>query len=147
MERYLGTTKYDAKIRRITLKKEIAEYMGMEEGDYVDYFRIGEDIVIRKRPKDHKNATDINTIVPPGTKSEDVNLIMNAAQKISGHYKMGQQPDNMEMIKIVAEVMQTFPPEYPEDRKLEMLDMSIRVAKELFSKVRITIMGNPEKRN
>jgi len=145
MEEYLGTTKYDAKIRRITLKKMIAEYMDMREGDFIDYYKVGEDIIIRKRPREYKDATDINSIIPIGTDLEDVKLILDAADIISKHYMLGQQPDNIEMIKIVAEVMQTYPVGYSEEKKLEMLDMSIRAAKELFSKTSLVIVGKSKR--
>ena len=67
---------------------------------------------------------------------------MDVANKISEHYTMGQQPDNIEMIGIVAEAMKIYPKEYSEKRKSEMLDVSIRLAKELFSKVRFVVMDN-----
>jgi hypothetical protein len=50
-ERYLGTTKYDSKVRRITLLKRIAEMLDVKEGDHIEYYQIDNEIIIRKQEK------------------------------------------------------------------------------------------------
>jgi len=47
-ETLLGATKYDGKIRRITLLKTVADKLNMRDGDEIEYYFNGEDIIIRK---------------------------------------------------------------------------------------------------
>ena len=56
-ERYLGTTKYDTKLGRITLLKRIAEKMNMRDGGFIEFYEIDNEIVIRKA-----NNIDYRTI-------------------------------------------------------------------------------------
>jgi len=50
MEKFLGRSKYDGKIRRITLLKEVSDLLDMEDGDYVYYFEKDGEIILRKEP-------------------------------------------------------------------------------------------------
>jgi hypothetical protein len=47
-ETLLGSTKYDGKIRRITLIKTVADKLNMHDGDEIEYYYNGTDVIIRK---------------------------------------------------------------------------------------------------
>ena len=47
-EEYIGSSKFD-KLRRVSIIKPVAEKMGLKEGDEVNFYSIGSEIVIRKR--------------------------------------------------------------------------------------------------
>lgn len=47
-ETLLGSSKYDGKIRRITLIKNVADRLNMHDGDEIQYYYNGEDVIIRK---------------------------------------------------------------------------------------------------
>jgi len=52
-ETLLGSTKYDGKIRRITLIKTVADLLKMQDGDEVYYYYDGKDVIIRKEQQIH----------------------------------------------------------------------------------------------
>lgn len=144
MEEYLGSSKYDGKIRRITLIKKVSDQMKMNDGDIVDYYKVGNDIIIRKsQPREIKQIQDL---IPKGTSFEDSKAIIEAAFAISKHFVLrgDYEPNGEEMVTIAAEAMNHYPQEYSNERKGEMLDLSVKVAKEIVTKIRVFNISDPD---
>jgi bifunctional DNA-binding transcriptional regulator/antitoxin component of YhaV-PrlF toxin-antitoxin module len=66
---YLGSSKYDGKIRRITLIKKVADMLNMEDGDTILYLKKDGDIIIRRESKDTEWIPMFENISPKSAKA------------------------------------------------------------------------------
>jgi len=145
MEEYYGSSKYDGRIRRVTLVKRVSDYLGMEDGDTVVYYKIGNEMVIRKLQQT-REIRQIEDIIPQGTPFEDAKAMINAAYAISKHYTLRDDngPSGEEMIAIAAEAMAHYPEEYSNEKKAEMLKISIEISKDFVVKMRHFDLTRPD---
>ena len=142
-EMYLGKSKYDGNIRRVTLIKAVADKLEMRDGDILTYWEIGNDIVIRKEKRDPKDAPQMMDFIPDGTPLEEVQMIMKAAFDIADYFNSNRsEPTGVEMIEIAEKASANFPEDYSKEKKGEMLQISINLAKNLISKTRIVPMAD-----
>ena len=130
MEEYLGSTKYDGKIRRITLIKRVSDKMDMKDGDFINFYKIGNDIVIRKQESEKREPL-LHTIIPKETSKNDRDAIWNAGMKIQKEFEFRKTPDNMEMLRIIKKAFESYPEEYTDEKKMELFELSVKVAKSL----------------
>jgi len=144
MEEYYGSSKYDGRIRRVTLVKRVSDYLGMEDGDTLVYYKIGNEILIRKdKPKEAKQLQDI---IPEGTPFEDSKAMIHAAYAIAKHFTLRSDdgPSGEEMIAIAGEAMAYYPEGYSNEKKSEMLKISIEISKEVVVKMRHFDLTKPD---
>lgn len=137
MEEKLGESKYDGKIRRVTLIKKVADYLDMKDGDIVSYWKIGNDIVIKKEATGVQSSPQITDYIPEGTPMEEIKMIMNASMDIADYFVSSKkQPTAIEMFEISEKVASHFPDEYSKEKKAEMMKISVAVAKNVMSKTK-----------
>ena len=138
MENYLGESKYDGKIRRVTLIKKVADKLDMHDGDMLSYWEIGNEIVIRKVKKDSTDYSKDFDIIPVGTPLEEIKMISAAAFDIADYFvSTRNEPSGVEMIEITEKASRHFPVSFSKEKRGDMLKMSIELAKNVVSKTSV----------
>ena len=138
MEELLGQTKYDGNIRRVTLLKKVADMLDMHDGDLLAYWKIGNDVVIRKVKHDFTDHSKDYDIIPVGTPLEEIKLITAAAFDIADYFVAARdEPSGVEMIEITEKAARHFSDSFSKEKRGEMLKMSIELAKNVVSKTKI----------
>jgi hypothetical protein len=138
MENYLGESKYDGKIRRVTLIKKVADKLDMHDGDMLSYWEIGNEIVIRKVKKDSTDYSKDFDIIPVGTPLEEIKMISAAAFDIADYFvSTRNEPSGVEMIEITEKASRHFPDSFSKEKRGDMLKMSIELAKNVVSKTSV----------
>ena len=138
MENYLGESKYDGNIRRVTLIKKVADKLDMHDGDMLSYWEIGNEIVIRKVKHDFKDAPQIYDYIPEGTPFEEAKMMLEASFDIAEYYVSSkEEPSGVDMIEIAEKASQHFPETFSKEKRGEMLRISIELAKNIMSKTKI----------
>lgn len=138
MEELLGQTKYDGNIRRVTLLKKVADMLDMHDGDMLAYWKIGNDVVIRKVKHDFTDHSKDYDIIPVGTPLEEIKMITAAAFDIADYFvSTRDEPSGVEMIEITEKAAKHFPDSFSKEKRGEMLRMSIELAKNVISKTSI----------
>ncbi len=138
MEELLGQTKYDGNIRRVTLLKKVADMLDMHDGDLLAYWKIGNDVVIRKVKYDYADHSKDFEIIPVGTPLEEIKMITAAAFDIADYFvSTKDEPSGVEMIEITDKAAKHFPDSFSKEKRGEMLRMSIELAKNVVSKTSI----------
>ena len=147
MEVYLGESKYDGNIRRVTLIKKVADKLDMHDGDMLSYWEIGDEVVIRKVKKpDYSDYSNNHDIIPVGTPLEEIKMITAAAFDIADHFvSTKEEPTGVEMIEITEKAAQHFPDTFSKEKRGEMLRLSIELAKNVVSKTHIVNLVKSEK--
>ena len=148
-ETYLGKSKYDGRIRRVTLIKKVAEMLDMHDGDILTYWEIGHEVVIRKEVHETEEGLQVSDIIPVGTPYEEVKMMLEAAFEIGDYYNANRsEPTGVEMIEITEKAARHFPDTFSKEKRGEMLRMSIELAKNIISRTRIIpLVGDePEER-
>ena len=141
MENYLGESKYDGNIRRVTLIKKVADKLDMHDGDMLSYWEIGDEIVIRKVKKDPTFAPQIYDYIPEGTPFEEAKMMIDASFDIAEHYVSSRDdPSGIELIEIAEKASRHFPDTLSKEKRGEMLRISIELAKNIMSKTKIESM-------
>ncbi len=144
-EVYLGKSKYDGRIRRVTLIKKVADILDMHDGDVLTYWEIGQEVVIRKEIHDVSESPQISDFIPEGTPYEEFKMIMEAALEIGDYYNTNRvEPTGVEMIEITEKASRHYPESFSKEKRGEMLRMSIALAKNIVSKTRIIDMVGEE---
>ena len=145
MELYLGETKYDGNIRRVTLIKKVADKLDMHDGDMLSYWEIGDEIVIRKVKHDFTDHTKDYDIIPIGTPLDEIKMITAAAFDIAEYFvSTKDEPSGVEMIEITEKASKHFPDSFPKEKRGEMLRMSIEMAKNVVSKISVVDLTQKE---
>ena len=140
MENYLGESKYDGNIRRVTLIKKVADKLDMHDGDMLSYWEIGNEIVIRKVKHDFIDRSKDFDIIPAGTPLEEIKMIAAAAFDIADHFvSTKDEPSGVEMIEITEKASKHFPESFSKEKRGEMLNLSIELAKNVISKTSINL--------
>ena len=83
---HLGCTKYDTRNRRITLLKRISEKMDMKEGDFIEFYEIDNEIIIRKA-----NNIDYRTICEQIIKTTDEEELKKKIADLKNMISEGEQ--------------------------------------------------------
>ena len=145
MENYLGESKYDGKIRRVTLIKKVADKLDMHDGDMLSYWEIGNEVVIRKVKQDFTDHSKDFEIIPVGTPLEEIKMITAAAFDIAEYFvSTREEPSGVEMIEITEKASKHFPDSFSKEKRGDMLRMSIELAKNVVSKTSIVDLTQEE---
>ncbi len=145
MELYLGESKYDGNIRRVTLIKKVADKLDMHDGDMLSYWEIGDEIVIRKVKHDYVDHSKDLDIIPVGTPLEEIKMIMAAAFDIAEYFvSTRDEPSGVEMIEITEKASKHFPDSFSKEKRGDLLRMSIEVAKNVVSKTSVVDLTQKE---
>ena len=145
MENYLGESKYDGKIRRVTLIKKVADKLDMHDGDMLSYWEIGNEIVIRKVKYDFTDHSKDFDIIPVGTPLDEIKMITAAAFDIAEYFvSTRDEPSGVEMIEITEKASKHFPDSFSKEKRGDMLRMSIELAKNVVSKTSIVDLTQEE---
>lgn len=145
MENYLGESKYDGKIRRVTLIKKVADKLDMHDGDMLSYWEIGNEIVIRKVKHDYTDHSKDFDIIPEGTPLDEIKMITAAAFDIAEYFvSTRDEPSGVEMIEITEKASKHFPDTFSKEKRGDMLRMSIELAKNVVSKTSIVDLTQEE---
>lgn len=144
MENYLGESKYDGNIRRVTLIKKVAEKLDMHDGDMLSYWEIGDEIVIRKvKQHDLKDAPQVYDYIPEGTPFEEAKMMLKASFDIAEYFvSTKEEPTGVRMFKIAEKASSHFPDSFSEEKRGDMLRISIELAKNIMSKTKIINLIN-----
>jgi len=145
MENYLGESKYDGKIRRVTLIKKVADKLDMHDGDMLSYWEIGNEVVIRKVKNDFTDHSKDFEIIPVGTPLDEIKMITAAAFDIAEYFvSTREEPSGVEMIEITEKASKHFPDSFSKEKRGDMLRMSIELAKNVVSKTSIVDLTQEE---
>ena len=145
MENYLGESKYDGNIRRVTLIKKVADKLDMHDGDMLSYWEIGNEIVIRKVKHDYADHSKDFDIIPVGTPLDEIKMITAAAFDIAEYFvSTRDEPSGVEMIEITEKASKHFPDSFSKEKRGDMLRMSIELAKNVVSKTSIVNLTDSE---
>ena len=145
MENYLGESKYDGNIRRVTLIKKVADMLDMHDGDMLSYWEIGNEIVIRKVKHDYTDHSKDFDIIPVGTPLDEIKMITAAAFDIAEYFvSTRDEPSGVEMIEITEKASKHFPDSFSKEKRGDMLRMSIELAKNVVSKTSIVDLTQEE---
>lgn len=146
MEEYLGESKYDGNIRRVTLIKKVADMLEMKDGDHLSYWKIGNEIVIRKVKKEIADSPQVYDFIPMGTPLEESTMMIRASMDIAEYYvSTKKEPEGSQLAEVKEKVLSYFPKYLPQEKREEMLRISIELAKNLMSKTKIIVEdGTPE---
>jgi|GEM_PF-5594251 len=139
MENYLGESKYDGNIRRVTLIKKVADKLDMHDGDMLSYWEIGDEIVIRKvKQYEFKEAQQVYDYIPEGTPLEEAKMMVEASFDIAEYYVSSkEEPTGVQMIEIAEKASNHFPDTFSKEKRGEMLRISIELAKNIMSKTKV----------
>lgn len=145
MENYLGESKYDGNIRRVTLIKKVADKLDMHDGDMLSYWEIGNEIVIRKVKQDLTDHSKDFDIIPVGTPLDEIKMITAAAFDIADYFvSTRDEPSGVEMIEIAEKASKHFPDSFTKEKRGDMLKISIDLAKNVVSKTSIVNLTQKE---
>ena len=145
MENYLGESKYDGNIRRVTLIKKVADKLDMHDGDMLSYWEIGNEIVIRKVKHEYTDHSKDFDIIPVGTPLDEIKMITAAAFDIAEYFvSTREEPSGVEMIEITEKASKHFPDSFSKEKRGDMLRMSIELAKNVVSKTSIVNLTDSE---
>lgn len=143
VEEFIGESKYDGRIRRVTLIKKVAEMLEMEDGDVLGYWKIDGEIVIRKYKRN--TYPKLYTFFPQECSIEESKMIISAAFDISDYFRnKTTEPTGSEWVEITSKALSHFPEEYSKEKKDILLNSSIVFAKEYSSRTRIISMHEME---
>lgn len=143
MEEYLGESKYDGNIRRITLIKKVADMLDMKDGDHISYWKIGNEVVIRKVKNEIPEYPQVYDYIPKGTPFDETTMMIKASMDIAEYYlSTKKEPEGVEMLEVTEKAMSHFPESLPKEKRSEMLKISIELAKNLMSKTKIIAEEN-----
>lgn len=142
VEKYLGKSKYDGKIRRITLLKSISERLGMEDGDYITYYEVDGEIVIRKEHKTWEENFPLNKMIPKYFTMDDQRILFDMAFAIAGYYVDNHTPSDTEMFEITETLISLLPKNCNKEKKSDFLKSAVDLAKNMFSKT-VVCVHNP----
>ena len=147
MENYLGESKYDGNIRRVTLIKKVADKLDMHDGDMLSYWEIGDEIVIRKVKKhEFKDAPQVYDYIPEGTPFDEAKMMLEASFDIAEYFVSSkEEPTGIQMIEIAEKASRHFPDSFSKEKRRDMLRISIELAKNIMSKTRIINLIDTEK--
>lgn len=146
MEEYLGESKYDGNIRRVTLIKKVADMLDMHDGDMISYWQIGNEIVIRKVKYEQKNAPQVYDYIPEGTPFDEAKMMLEASFDIAEYFVSSkEEPTGMQMIEITEKASNHFPDSFSKEKRAEMLKISIELAKSVVSKTKVVNITKNEK--
>ncbi len=145
MEEYLGESKYDGNIRRVTLIKKVADMLEMKDGDRLSYWKIGDEIVIRKVKNEIPEAPQIYDFIPMGTPLEESTMMIRASMDIAEYYvSTKKEPEGAQLAEVKEKALSHFPKSMPQSKREEMLRISIELAKNLMSKTKIIVVGDTD---
>lgn len=144
MEKYLGKSKYDGKIRRITLLKSISERLGMEDGDYITYFEIDGEIVIRKEHKSWEENFPLKKMIPKYFTMEDQRTLFDMAFAIAEYYVDNHTPTEAEMFEITEILISLLPKDCNKEKKSDFLKSAVDLARNMFSKTTVLICNQAD---
>lgn len=105
-EEKLGSSKYDGNIRRITLIKKVADMLDMSDGDRIDYFRIGDEIVIRKSSV---ITIDIDGIFDKNVSMKHKEMLSEAWGMLISEYYRKEETARPSYEDVVTKITSNFP--------------------------------------
>jgi len=124
----------------VTLIKKVAVMLDMKDGDFLSYWKIGDEIVIRKVVKENPDYAREYDIIPAGTPLEEINMMIRASMDIAQYYSSTkEEPNGVDMLEITEKAMSYFPESFSKEKRGEMLRISIQLAKNLMSKTKIIV--------
>lgn len=119
--------------------KSISERLGMEDGDYITYFEIDGEIVIRKEHRSWEENFPLNKVIPRSFTMDDQKILFDMAFAIAGYYVDNHTPTEAEMFEITETLISLLPKDCNKEKKSDFLKSAVDLAKNMFSKTTVSI--------